>query len=438
MEEKRDGFPGQERMVGRMTQTTIAGMVGPGSIRHNNRKFIAENVDPSRTWQNIIFCNDDLKQVYHELFDEAVKEYNASKKKTRDKIPDYYEHIRQGKQEKLFHETIFQIGNLESCGCGTPEAERATAALKEFASSFQERNPYLRVFNMVLHLDEATPHLHVDFVPVAVNQKRGVSTRVSMKQALKQEGFVGVSKKQSEWAAWMEREKEALKEIAQQHDFEIISLGGGRPHMDLPDYYVAARRLEEIQALVAEAEQELSQRQDEVEKMREEAARILQEAREDAQGYKNMLQPVRAEYEAKKAYLEGMDKDFDLTQVKENRSLSGKVKSYTVPAAVWETQQITRMDASAEQVAQEKWKMHMEGFNDLPVVARNRKLREELQCKEKELLEKEMKNRKMETEITYLKRELDYLIRNLPPEVLETIQQEEKTQKRWHSMSMER
>ena len=145
--------------------------------------------------------------MYHELFDEALAAYNAKKKKTRDKIPDYYEHIRQSKQEKLFHEAIFQIGNLTDCGCGSPGGERAAAALKEFAESFQERNPHLRVFNMVLHMDEATPHLHVDFVPVATEQSRGLSTRVSMKQALKQQGFEGLGRKQTEWKAWMEREK---------------------------------------------------------------------------------------------------------------------------------------------------------------------------------------------------------------------------------------
>ena len=88
-------------------------MTGRGSIRHNNRSFSAANVDRSRSEQNITFCNDDLKQVYHELFDEALAAYNAKKKKTRDKIPNYYEHIRQSKQEKLFHEAIFQIGNME-------------------------------------------------------------------------------------------------------------------------------------------------------------------------------------------------------------------------------------------------------------------------------------------------------------------------------------
>lgn len=195
--------------------------------------------------------------MYHELFDEALAAYNAKKKKTRDKIPDYYEHIRQSKQEKLFHEAIFQIGNLTDCGCGSPGGERAAAALKEFAESFQERNPHLRVFNMVLHMDEATPHLHVDFVPVATEQSRGLSTRVSMKQALKQQGLKGWPKA-DRMEAWMEREKEALTEIAQAHEFEIISLGGGRERMELPEYRAAAQRLEAIQEQVTAAEQEIA------------------------------------------------------------------------------------------------------------------------------------------------------------------------------------
>lgn len=72
---------------------------------------------------------------------------------------------------------------------------------------YQERNPHLYVFNMVLHMDEATPHLHVDYIPVATEQTRGLSTRVSMKQALKQQGFTGVGQKQTEWKAWMDRER---------------------------------------------------------------------------------------------------------------------------------------------------------------------------------------------------------------------------------------
>ena len=290
-----------ERM-GDFIGTTISGMTGRGSIRHNNRSFSAANIDRSRTEHNVTYCNDDLKQVYHEIFDEALAAYNAKKKKTRDKITDYYEHIRQGKQEKLFHEAIFQIGNLEDCGCGSPGGERAAAALKEFAESFQERNPHLRVFNMVLHMDEATPHLHVDFIPVATEQSRGLSTRVSMKQALKQQGFVSLGRKQTEWNAWMEREKAALTEIAQAHEFEIISLGGGRPHMDLPEYRAAAQRLEAVQEQVTAAEHDMAE---------------LEKQRKALQGTVRRLQA------AEKVRV-------DLEAIQPERTLTGAVRGVTV------------------------------------------------------------------------------------------------------------
>ena len=302
-------------------------MTGRGSIRHNNRSFSAANVDRGRTEQNVTFCNDDLKQVYHEIFDEALAAYNAKKKKTRDKISDYYEHIRQGKQEKLFHEAIFQIGSLEDCGCGSPGGERAAAALKEFAESFQERNPHLRVFNMVLHMDEATPHLHVDFVPVATEQSRGLSTRVSMKQALKQQGFVGLGRNQTEWKVWMDREKEVLTEIAQQHEFEIISLGSNRRHMELPEYRAAIQEAEAVQEQTAAASQELAD---------------LQEKKTELKGeIKNLSGTVAALKAAERVRV-----DFDT--IRPEKTLTGAVKGVTVEQ-IQQLKKVAMTGAAAKQ-----------------------------------------------------------------------------------------
>ena len=289
--------------------TTISGRTGRGSIRHNNREFTAANVDRERSAQNVVFVNENLKQVYHELFDEALETYNAGKKKTRDKIPDYYKHIQQSKQEKLFHEAIFQIGNLNDCGCGSEGGQRAAEALTEVAKTFQARNPHLRVFNMVLHMDEATPHLHVDFVPVATEQTRGLSTRVSMKQALKQQGFTGLGRKQTEWKAWMEREKDALTEIAQRHEFEIISLGSNRRHMDLPEYRAAIREAEAVQEQTAAATQELTD---------------LQEQRTEL---KREIMSLSGASAALKA-AERVRVDFDT--IRPEKTLTGAVKGVTV------------------------------------------------------------------------------------------------------------
>ena len=351
---------------------TISGMTGAGSIRHNNRSFSAANVDRSRTEQNINFCNEDLKQVYHMVFDEALAAYNAKKTKTRDKIPDYYEHIRQSKQEKLFHEAIFQIGNMSDCGCGTPDGERAAAALKDFAESFAERNPHLRVFNMVLHMDEATPHLHVDFIPVATEQSRGLSTRVSMKQALKQQGFVGVGRKQTEWAAWMEREKEALTEIAQAHEFEIISLGGGRERMELPEYRAAAQRLEAIQEQVTAAEQEIA---------------ALEKQRKALQGNVKLLKAV-----------EKVKPDLDAIQPE--KTLTGAVKGVTVEQ-VKELKAAVIRGAAAEQKVRELKVENQQLQQKIPSM--KEKLKE---AQERQRLENE--NRQLKVQVEYLEEDLSW------------------------------
>lgn len=90
---------------------TISGMVGKGSLTHNNRDFIANNIDRSRVADNVTYLHEDLKQVYADLFGEALERYNAKQTRNDRVIPNYYEHIRKGRQEKLFHEVVFQVGN---------------------------------------------------------------------------------------------------------------------------------------------------------------------------------------------------------------------------------------------------------------------------------------------------------------------------------------
>ena len=168
---------------------TISAMVGKGSITHNNRDFIAENVDGERTKNNITYCNEKIQDVYHELFDEALQKYNEKQTRSDRVIADYYEKIRTGKQEKPFHEIILQIGDKDTMGAETENGELAKKILDRYMHDFEKRNPNLRVFSAHLHMDEATPHLHIDFIPFTTNSKRGLETRVSLKKALEAQGF---------------------------------------------------------------------------------------------------------------------------------------------------------------------------------------------------------------------------------------------------------
>lgn len=195
-------------------------MVGKGSITHNNRDFIAENVDGERTKNNITYCNEKIQDVYHELFDEALQKYNEKQTRSDRVIADYYEKIRTGKQEKPFHEIILQIGDKDTMGAETENGELAKKILDRYMHDFEKRNPNLRVFSAHLHMDEATPHLHIDFIPFTTNSKRGLETRVSLKKALEAQGFIGGSRSDTEWNQWVASEKEVLSQIMLEHGIE--------------------------------------------------------------------------------------------------------------------------------------------------------------------------------------------------------------------------
>ena len=223
-------------------------MTGKGSLNHNSRKFHAKNTDPKRTHWNVEYCNEDIKDVYHELFDEALKRYNDKQTRKDRKIYDYYEKIRSGKQEKLFHEVIIQIGDKDNMGSETVEGQLAAKVLDEYMKGFQERNPTLRVFAAHLHLDEATPHLHIDFIPYVTGSKRGLDTRVSLKQALSVLGFKGGTRMETELNQWVAAEKEQLASIMLEHGIEWEQKGTHEKHLSLLDFE-KQERAKEVAAL---------------------------------------------------------------------------------------------------------------------------------------------------------------------------------------------
>ena len=202
---------------------------------------------------NIEYCNENLDQVYHQMFDDALQRFNDKQKRADRKIESYYDKIRTGKQEKLFHEVIVQIGNREDTNSKSADSEIAVRILDEYMKHFQERNPNLRIFSAHLHLDEETPHLHIDFVPFVTNSKRGLDTRVSLKQALLSQGFKGESKFESEWSKWALSEKQQLASVMEKYGVEWEQLGTHNEHLSVYDYK-KKMRAEEVQELEEKAE----------------------------------------------------------------------------------------------------------------------------------------------------------------------------------------
>ena len=232
---------------------TISFMTGKGSVNHNSRKFHAKNTDPERSCLNVEYCNENVKDVYHELFDEALIRYNEKQTRSDRRIDDYYEKIRSGKQEKPFHEIILQIGDKDNMGAKTENGRLAAKVLDKYMRDFQRRNPTLRVFSAYLHMDEATPHLHIDFVPYTTGSRRGIDTRVSLKQALSALGFKGGTRRETELNQWVAYEKEQLAAVMLEHGIEWEKKGTHEKHLSVLDFEKKERAKE-----VAELEQSIS------------------------------------------------------------------------------------------------------------------------------------------------------------------------------------
>ena len=304
---------------------TISAMVGHGSVNHNSRKFHAKNTDPERSHLNVTYCQENIKAVYHELFDEALERYNAKQTRADRRIENYYEKIRSGKQEKPFHEIILQVGNKDDMSADSDEGRLAAAVLDEYMRAFQERNPNLRVFSAHLHMDEATPHLHIDFVPFTTGSKRGLDTRVSLKQALAAQGFKGGTRGDTEWSQWVRSEKEQLSAVMERHGIEWEDKGTHDKHLSVLDYK-KEQRAKEIAALETVKAEKESQVESQERRLKELAPAVknMERLAADFSADPEEILPEAGTLESAKSYREKKAKPLLAKIVKVLRSLFRK------------------------------------------------------------------------------------------------------------------
>lgn len=218
-----------------MNHYTMSIAKGRGDLRHNNREFRPKNADPSRRDKNIILVKEDLQKVYHELFDESVIKYNESQKRNDRKIKNYFDKIYRSKKEKPFYEFIIQIGNQNE----QPSEKKCETILKEFNQMLMKDYPSIRVFNSVIHMDESTPHLHIDFVPIGEGYKKGMEKRASFKRVLKNLGF-------SDFREFQNALFFKLEQISKQHNIERVSdIAIGAKHIPIQQYREIQRLAEQ-------------------------------------------------------------------------------------------------------------------------------------------------------------------------------------------------
>lgn len=266
-----------------MKEKRISFGQGKGSLTHNNREFVADNVDVFRTPDNITFVCQPIGEAYDQLFKESTERYNAKQKRNDRKVHgSYYEHLFGVKpcntvrtaadKRKSFYEDVVQIGKREDSGYGTEDFQLVADCLKEYMESFQNRNLNFYVFNAVLHMDEATPHLHIDYIPVG-HYKRGQDVQNGIAQALKEMGF-GEGKQAI--ARWRAAEVEVLNAICIEHGIQPLTPEKARGTLEVEEYKEQRRQADELAEQNAQVKAELGEKREILKAVKEKTAKLAE------------------------------------------------------------------------------------------------------------------------------------------------------------------
>lgn len=263
-----------------MPAKSISHCQGKGSLSHNNRTFSSKNVDSSRTADNITFIKQPIAEAYEKCFGAAVQRYNEKQTRADRQIKNGYFQsvfdnvpsnsvITSSDKRKSFYEDLIQIGTKDDTGVGTADGKLAVKCLTEYMEGFKERNPNMYVFNAVLHQDEATPHLHIDYIPIG-HYKRGIDTQNGLAQALKEQGYTG----KDAINKWRISERKILEDICKKHGIEISEPQKSRGYSFTVDEY------KEYKETIVEQEKQLKQIQSKIESEENLANKMAQKATE--------------------------------------------------------------------------------------------------------------------------------------------------------------
>ena len=186
---------------------------------HNNREEYVVSKEPhiDKSGDHETWLHEPVRHAYNRLFDQAVKEYNEKQSKDDRKIEDYYNKMRDSKQQHPCYEMIVQVGSRDN----PISKDDAKEILKEYAQSWNERNPNLELIGCYYHADEmGEPHLHMDFIPHATYEK-GLSLRAGLTKALEQQGHERKTSRDTPQVRWESSENDYLERICRDRGYEV-------------------------------------------------------------------------------------------------------------------------------------------------------------------------------------------------------------------------
>ena len=249
---------------------------GKGSRYHNMRLYREDgrpcpsNIDESKSSENVVLVDKTLEKAYEEIFGKAVEDYNDKQKRKDRKINSYIDHLKKSKNgEQLFYEDVLQWGSKEDFESDPKLRKILKQCLLEFVKTWPKHNPNLEIIGAYIHMDEASPHLHIDYIPVATGYKRGLSKRNSLDKAMKQMGCVpegAEGKNNNATQVWKNRERARFAEICRDYNLEVEhEQKSERENLSVDEYKRAKDKMmadietEKEKEVVKEAQKRLSE-----------------------------------------------------------------------------------------------------------------------------------------------------------------------------------
>lgn len=205
------------------------------------------HIDQERSNENRVLVQLDIREVYEQEFGDALEKYNAKQKRSDRKIDNYFEHVQSSKKTSTQQEMIIQIGERDDFD-SQKDRDQANKILEKWFEDFQERNPQLKIYNAVIHNDEATPHLHLNFIPVAHSYKRGLEKQVAFDKAILQQDQT--LDKEFPFQSWQEKERSEIGKLMSEFDIQVKKVGTHK-HKEVATFKKEMRQKEELEKEIA-------------------------------------------------------------------------------------------------------------------------------------------------------------------------------------------
>jgi len=252
------------------------------NIKHNNRKFNDKekeqnsHIDFSRSNSNQYLVQKSLKELYKLEFGQAQADYNEKQNRNDRKIKNYYEQIKASKKTSLQQEMILQVGDSSQFQ-NNPENQRmANDVLKKWFDTFQERNPNLKIYNAVIHNDEASPHMHLNFVPVATGYKRGMEKQVSFDKAIL--GQDKTLNKERPFDDWRNHEVLLLEKMLKERGIER-ELVGTNEFKDVNDFKEKKEQIRELDTKIVDLQTKFVQEREKLQEGVQELVKAVESSK---------------------------------------------------------------------------------------------------------------------------------------------------------------